>query len=166
MSERKDRLRQTLQADDAASMAIFKSLTADQWSQPVPSDEGAEWKARDVLNHTAVSEGGQLTVIQRVLAGQGGVPADFDINRYNRRSVQKRAERTVDEMLASIVRDHEQVLAALDAAGDADLDKTGRHARGDTLTIEQFFHRITEHRRQHAEELARNLGLTPVTLHP
>jgi hypothetical protein len=51
------------------------------------------------------------------------------------------------------------VLAALDGISEADLDKTGRHARGDTLTIEQFFHRITEHRRQHAEELAKNLGL-------
>ena len=42
---------------------------------------------------------------------------------------------------------------------EADLDLTGRHARGDVLTIEGFFHRITEHRRQHAQELAKNLGL-------
>ncbi len=159
MSDRKDKLRQTIQADDAASMAIFKRLSPEQWNQPVPSDEGAEWKARDVLNHVTISEGGQLTVIQRVLAGQGGVPDDFDINRYNRRSVQKQAERRVDDMLAGLEHDHAQVLRALDAVGEADLDKTGRHARGDTLTVEQFFHRITEHRRQHAQELARNLGL-------
>jgi DinB superfamily len=159
MSDRKDKLRQTIQADDAASMAIFKRLSPEQWNQPVPSDEGAEWKARDVLNHVTISEGGQLTVIQRVLAGQGGVPDDFDINRYNRRSVQKQAERTVDDMLAGLEHDHAQVLGALDAVSEADLDKTGRHARGDTLTVEQFFHRITEHRRQHAQELARNLGL-------
>jgi len=158
MSERKDKLRQTIQADDAASMAIFKRLTPEQWDQPVPSDEGAEWKARDVLNHVAISESGQLTVIQRVLAGQGGVPDDFDLNRYNRRSVQKQAERSVDEMLDSIEQNHAQVLSALEALPDADLDKTGRHARGDTLTVEQFFHRITEHRRQHAQELARSLG--------
>jgi hypothetical protein len=159
MSERKDKLRQTIQADDAASMAIFERLTAEQWSQPVPSDEGANWKARDVLSHAATSESGQLIVIQRVLAGQGGAPEDFDVTRYNRRSVQKQAERTVDDLLASLAQSHAQVLAALDTVSEADLDKTGRHARGDTLTIEQFFHRITEHRRQHAEELAHNLGL-------
>ena len=159
MSERKNKLRQAIQADDAASMAIFKRLTAEQWDQPVPSDEGANWKARDVLSHAAVSESGQLVVIQRVLTGQGGVPEDFDITRYNRRSVQKQAERTVDDLLASLAQSHAQVLAALDNVSETDLDKTGRHARGDTLTIEQFFHRITEHRRQHAEELAHNLGL-------
>jgi DinB superfamily len=159
MSDRKDKLRQTIQADDAASLAIFKRLSPEQWERPVPSDEGADWKARDVLAHVAVSEGGQLVVIGRVLAGEGGVPADFELNRYNRRAVQKQAERSTDDFLASIERDHANVLGALEAASDADLDKTGRHARGDTLTIEQFFLRITEHRRQHAEELAHNLGL-------
>src|SRR6185295_19411667 len=148
MSERKARLRQTMQADHAASLAIFNRVTADQWNQSVPSDEGVDWKARDVLSHVAVSEGGQLVVIQRVLAGNGGVPEDFDINRYNRRSVQKQTERTVDDLLASLARDHAQILAALDGLAEADLDQTGRHARGDTLTIEQFFNRITEHRRQ------------------
>lgn len=159
MSDRKDKLRQTIEADDAASLAIFRRVGPQQWDKPVPSDEAAVWRARDVLSHVTISEGGQLAVIQRILAGQGGVPADFDLNRYNRRAVQKQGERTVDDMLASIARDHAQVLAALDGVSDADLDKAGRHARGDTLTVEQFFHRITEHRRQHAEELARNLGL-------
>ena len=159
MSERKDKLRQTIKADDAASLAIFRRISPKQWEQPVPSDEGATWRARDVLNHVTISEGGQLVVIQRVLDGQGGVPEDFDLNRYNRRAVQKQAERTVDDMLTSIERDHAQVLAALDGMSEADLDKTGRHARGDTLNVTQFFQRITEHRRQHAEELARNLGL-------
>src|SRR5438046_8677775 len=110
MSDRKDKLRQTIQADDAASMAIFKRLSPEQWNQAVPSDEGADWKARDVLNHVTISESGQLAVIQRVLAGQGGVPEDFDLNRYNRRSVQKQGERTVDDMLASLASRHAQVL--------------------------------------------------------
>ena len=166
MSERKDKLRQTMQADDAASLAIFKRLTPDQWNQPVPSEEGADWKARDVLSHAAVSEGSQLIVIQRVLAGQGGVPDDFDLNRYNRRSVQKQAERTPAELLDNIARDHAQALAALEALDDADLDKSGRHARGDTLTIAEFFQRITEHRRQHAEELARQMGIPSDPIHP
>jgi len=160
MSKRKDKLRQAMQADHAASLAIFNRVTPEQWGQPVPSDEGVDWKARDVLSHVAASEGSQLVVIQRVLNGQGSVPEDFDVNRYNRRSVQKQAERTPVEFLASIDRDHAQVLAALDGLDEAELDKTGRHARGDTLTIEGFFNRITEHRRQHAEELAHNLGLS------
>jgi hypothetical protein len=68
--------------------------------------------------------------------------------------VEKKAALTVPELLATIERDHEEVLKALDAVDEADFDKRGRHARGDTLSIEGFFKRITTHRREHAEELA------------
>ena len=159
MSDRKDKLRATIQADHAVSQAIFSRLSPEQWQQPVPSDEGAEWKARDVLAHLAASEGGQLGQATRLMAGGVTVPDDFDLNRYNRRSVQKQAELSVADLLAVIERDHLQVLAALDTVAEADLDKSGRHARGDMLSVEGFFHRITEHRRQHAEEVARALGI-------
>ncbi len=158
-SDRKAKLRQTIEADHAASMAIYNRLSPEQWSAPVPSDEGAQWTAHDVLAHVSGSEAGQLGQIQRGVAGGVTVPNDFDVDRYNRRAVQKQAAVPVAELLAIIERDHQAVLAELDAVSDADLDKTGRHARGDTLTIEQFFHRITEHRRQHAEALAHTLGL-------
>jgi hypothetical protein len=151
MSERKAKLRASIEADHAASMAIFRRLTPEQWLTPVPSDEGAEWKARDVLAHVAVSEAGQLGQATRCIAGEVTVPEDFDLNRFNRRSVQKQAETSIDELLAIIERDHGKVLGTLDATAEADLDKSGRHARGDVITVEQFFYRITEHRRQHAE---------------
>ena len=156
---RKDSIRQRITADHAASMAIFNSFTPEQWEMPAPSDEGAQWKARDVLAHLAVSEGGQLGQIERCLKGEAPVPDDFDLNRFNRRSVQKQADKSVAELLSTVAQGHAEVLRALEVVAEADLDRAGRHARGDTLTIEQFFHRITEHRRQHAEALARALGL-------
>lgn len=155
MSERKARLKDVIQADHEASLAIFRSLTDAEWQAAVPSEEAAPWTARDVLAHLAVSEGGQLGQITRLVGGGVTVPDDFDLSRFNRRSVQKQAERSVPDLLAQIERDHAEVLRALEALPDADLDKAGRHARGDTLTVEQFFHRITEHRREHAEEVRR-----------
>ena len=82
---RKDSIRQRIAADHAACMSILNSLTAEQWEKPAPSDEGAQWKARDVLAHIAVSENGQLGQITRCLAGEATVPDDFDLNRFNRR---------------------------------------------------------------------------------
>ena len=150
---RKDSIRQRITADHAACMTILNSLAAEQWEKPAPSDEGAQWKARDVLAHIAVSESGQLGQITRCLAGEATVPDDFDLNRFNRRSVQKQAEKSVADFLNMIETGHAQVLATLNTVSEADFDKTGRHARGDILTVEQFFIRITEHRLQHAEEL-------------
>lgn len=155
MSTRKDALRRQVTADHAVSLAILKAFTPDQWSHPVPSDEGAAWTARDVLAHLAISETGQLGQITRCLAGEVTVPDDFDLNRFNRGSVKKRADKTPAELIAEIEAGHAQVLAQLDRTPEADLDKTGRHARGDTLTIEHFFQRITDHRLAHARELQR-----------
>lgn len=158
MSSRKNTLRTRLTTDHAASLTIFRGLTEAQWATPVPSDEGAQWTAKDVLAHVAASEGGQLGQITRCLAGEVTVPDDFDLARFNRRSVQKQAERTIADLLAEIETGHAQVLAKLDSLADSDLDKTGRHARGDTLTVEQFFIRITEHRREHAEQIQIVIG--------
>ncbi len=157
MSERKQKLRETIVADHEASLAIFNSFSDTDWAAGAPSEEDAPWTARDVLAHLAASEGGQLGQITRLLAGGITVPADFDLARSNRRSVQKQADKNVPALLEQIAAGHSEVLTALDSLPEADFDKTGRHARGDTLTVEQFFHRITEHRRQHAEQLQRAL---------
>ncbi|MBI5291310.1 MAG: DinB family protein [Chloroflexi bacterium] len=153
MSSRTDTIRQTILADHAASMEIFNNLTTEQWEKPVPSDEGAQWKARDVLAHLAVSEEGQLGQITRLLAGGVTVPDDFDLNRFNRRSVQKQADKSVEDLLKDIRLGHAKVVAGLNSIAEEELDKSGRHARGDVISVEAFFMRITEHRRQHAEQL-------------
>ncbi len=158
MSSRIDTIRQTILADHAASMDIFSRITQEQWEKAVPSDEGAEWKARDVLAHLAVSEEGQLGQITRCLAGEATVPDDFDLARFNRRSVQKRANKPVEDLLNDIKLGHAKVVAALNSIADGELDKTGRAARGDVITVEEFFIRITQHRKQHAEELKRALS--------
>lgn len=158
MSSRKDTIRNRITADHAACMAILNGLTPDQWRRPVPSDEGAQWMAKDVLAHLAVSEGGHLGQITRAVAGEEPVPADFDLTRYNRRAVQKQADITIPDLLKEIETAHAQILAKLDEVAEADLDRTGRHARGDVITAEQFFIRCTEHRRAHAEGLKKAVG--------
>lgn len=155
MTDRKARILERIEADHAASLAILNDLTELEWDKPVPSDEGFDWKGRDVLAHLAVSEGGQLGQLTRCVAGEMTVPDDFDLARFNRRSVQKQADKPVPALLADIERGHAEVLKTLQAVSEADLDKSGRHARGDVITVEQFFVRITEHRREHAEQLQR-----------
>jgi hypothetical protein len=158
MTSRQESIRQKMNADHAASLALLQSFTDAQWATPVPSEEEAPWTAKDVLIHLAVSEAGILTPITRYLNGEPGVPADFDLSRYNRSSVKKRADKTVPELLTEIEAAHAALLAKLETLSEADLDKTGRHARGDTLTIEGFFLRTSEHRLLHAQELQKAVG--------
>jgi hypothetical protein len=150
---RKDTLHATLQNNNAASLTILKGFTAEQWQTPVPSESDAPWTAKDVLIHLSISEGGHVGQITRAVAGEEAVPADFDLTRYNRRSVQKNAEKSVEDLLKDLEANFGQLVAKLDTITEADLDKTGRHARGDTLTVEGFFLRCAEHRLDHAQQL-------------
>lgn len=158
MPSPKDSIRERITADHAASMAIFNAFTPEQWAKPVPSETEAPWTGRDVLAHLAVSEGGQLGQITRCIAGEVTVPDNFDLARFNRSSVKKQADKSVADLLKEIETGHAQVLDTLGKIADEDLAKTGRHARGDILTVEQFFLRITEHRLGHANELKAAVG--------
>jgi len=158
MSARKDTIRKRITDDHEVAIKILKSFTPEQWAKPAPSEQDAPWTAKDVLAHLADSEGGILGQISRCLAGEVTVPDGFDLARWNRRVVQKRAESSIADLLNSIEATHQQVLQRLETVSDAELDKKGKHARGDVITIEEFFTRITEHRRQHAEELKKGVG--------
>ncbi len=158
MSSRQDSIRKRITDDHQAAITILKSFTPEQWAKPAPSEQDAPWAAKDVLAHLADSEGGILGQLNRCLAGEVTVPDGFDLSRWNRRVVQKRAESSIADLLGIIETTHQQVLQRLETVSDAELDKTGKHARGDVITIEEFFTRITEHRKQHAEELKKVVG--------
>jgi hypothetical protein len=128
------------------------------WATPVYSAEAGQWTARDVLAHLADSERGQLGQVKRLVAGEQTVPPDFDLNRWNKRVVQKRAGQSPGELLGEIRAAYAALLGLLEGLDDADLDKVGRHARGDPLSAEGYFRRIAEHRAQHAAESRAALG--------
>lgn len=146
-------LRQHLTEEFNQANALFSTLSAEQWNAPVPSDAEAPWTARDALAHVLVSDTGQFTLAQRIAAGGEGAPADFDLNRYNRSSVKKRADTPPAQLLADLAANHAALLAWLDTLSEADLDKTGRHAAGDVLTVEGFLRRLSAHRLAHAREM-------------
>ncbi len=150
---RKETIRATLEKNNTASLAILKSITPEQWQTPVPSESDAPWTAKDVLIHLAISEAGHVGQVTRAASGEDGVPADFDLSRYHRRSVQKNAEKSVETLLTDLEAAYGQLLAKLDEVAETNLDKTARHARGDTLTVEGFFLRCAEHRLEHAEQI-------------
>lgn len=155
---RKESIRQYIQARHAESLAVLEAIAEADWTRPLYSTENADWSVRDALAHLTVSEGGQLAVIERRLKGEQAIPDDFDLDRFNRRSVEKSAHRTPAELLAALRADYERLLAALEAVAEADLDKTLRHARGDTISVEHAFRRIAEHRADHAAEIAAALA--------
>ena len=113
---------------------------------------------KQLLAHIAASESGQIKTAQAIAAGQPTVPDDFDLNRYNNRQVEKNKDRQPPEILFGMAESRQKLLAFLDEVPEDALDKRGKHARGDVISLEQLFLRISDHEAEHTAEIETALG--------
>lgn len=157
MNDRKQAIRQHLEATRAVLLDTLAGLAPDDWSKPVTSSEGA-WTVKQALAHVASAESGQLGTGQRMLAGEAKLPEGFSRDFWNRRQVEKRTDRAPADLLDEMAASRQKLLAWIDDLSEADLDKSGQHARGDFITVEQLCFRIGEHEAEHTAEIKRALG--------
>lgn len=130
----------------------------DRWDTSVYSD-GAAWNVRQLLIHLAGADRGHNNQVMGIADGREVIPADFDLERYNRRAVEKQADVTPEQSRASLAESRAALLAWLDSADESILDKSGRHASMNILTVRQIFGVMAEHERGHARDIARALGI-------
>src|SRR5262245_36823703 len=121
-SDRTSAIRDDLVEAQRALIDVLDTIGPDDWSRPSPN-EG--WTVRDLLVHLTTSESGFVPTLRRVAAGEGGVPNDFDPNRWNAGQLRRRAAMPVDELRPELESAHLAMLALLDEVDEAALDRRG-----------------------------------------
>jgi len=106
-----------------------------------------------------ISDKGQTNTIKGIAAGQEVVPADFDLQRYNERSVQKRADASITEIREALTASKAERDAWLETIDDATLEIKGRHASGLILSVGQILDVMANHETGHANDIARVLKI-------
>jgi hypothetical protein len=154
LQDRKRAIVQKLQSARSSLSALAARLEAEQWELPVYAD-GQNWRASDVLRHMAEAERGMTRLIEVIRQGGEGVPANFDLNRYNSRAVEKSQDRPVGQLLEGMAQNRAGLLALLEALSAADLERIGRHGSLRMLTISQILELIAEHERDHTADIIR-----------
>ena len=96
----------------------------ERWDTQVYT-EGAAWTVRQLAIHLMISDKGQTNTIMGIARGEDPVPADFDLERYNRRSVEKRADTSIADMRASLATSFAEREAWLDMLDDTALENRG-----------------------------------------
>ena len=157
LGERKHLIRDHLSHTREELLEVIGQMRPSDWEQPVQAVEGG-WKVKQVLLHVATSESGQLAAGKAIAAGQPTVPDDFDLNRYNRRQLEKNQDKQPPEILFGMAESRQKLLAFLGEVSAEDLDRRGKHGRGDVLSLEQLFYRIGEHEAEHTAEIKQALG--------
>lgn len=146
MGERIEALKRELQEARDALLAEVDRIVEGEWAKPTVV-EG--WTVRDQLAHLAYNQPGQPKVIRSILEGKGGTSANFDLNYYNRRGLEKQQGKSVEQLKAELAAGHADTLKLLDELSDEDLDKMGNHASAGHTTLENIFRTIARHDREH-----------------
>ena len=130
----------------------IKNLNAQDLNQRI-SSKNESWTIIDVLRHLFEAEKGMTTLMININKGSEGVPEDFDLNRYNKRSVQKLSEKSLDFLLNGFEENREKLFSLLSELSIEDLNKKGRHGTLLILTIEEIFNLIADHEKSHLEKI-------------
>ena len=124
----------------------------------VNATENPSWRVRDILAHLVASEPGMVANARGMIAGSGGVPADFRLDDWNARQVAKRAGLSREELLAELAENRRKTIEFLGGVSDDDLDRRGRHADLTEMSVEELLQTMMRHEQGHIAEVERALG--------
>lgn len=158
MSERIEQIKADLASARQYLEQVLDSV-GDAWDTQVYSD-GAGWTVKQLAIHISDADRGTNGQAMGIAAGREVIPADFDLNRYNKRAVEKRSEMSIDDVRKSLDTTRAELLTWLDTIDDAALDKTGRHATMRILSVSEILGVMAAHERSHANDIADVLGLS------
>ena len=154
MDDRKAALRQELVSSQQDLIALLDRV--DDWARTTPN-EG--WTIRDQLTHLSTSEHGFVGTIRRMAAGEGGVPQDFDPNRWNAGQLRRNTEATPAELRQLLENAHAAMLDILDTLDDTALDQRGWLSTGVEGSTEDCLRLVASHKRIHSQDIRAALEL-------
>jgi len=157
MSQRTQELKAAL-VESRKYLNNILDQVGDGWDTQVYT-EGAGWTVRQLAIHLMISDKGQTSTAMAIARGEDPVPADFDLDRYNKRSVEKRADTGLDDVRACLAASFAEREAWLDTLDDAALEKRGRHCSGRILSVEEIMRVMADHERAHANDIAKVLNI-------
>ena len=157
MDERKAAIRQDLVGTQQALRSLLDRLSDDDdWARVSPN-EG--WTIRDLLTHVSTAEQGFVGTVRRMAAGEGGVPSDFDPNRWNAGQLRRNTDVTPADMRQRLDASHTAMLELLDALDDVALDRRGYLSTGVEGSTEDCLRLVAAHKRIHIEDIRAALAL-------
>lgn len=153
-----DEIRAELDASRRLTDYVLDQV-GERWDAPVYS-EGAAWNVHQLLLHLAITDQAHNNMAMGFANGIEIVPADFDVERYNRRSVEKKADMTPEQARESMAQSRAALHAWLDSVTDDSVfEKTGRHGSMNIFSVRQVLRVQAQHEKNHVLDIARMLGI-------
>ena len=149
--DRKAALRADLIAAQRGLLDALDRVAPEDWQRPSPNEEG--WTVRDLLVHLSTAESGFVTTLRRMAAGEGGVPQDFDPNRWNAGQLRRRADSPPEQLRQELEAAHAAMLDLLETLDDAALERRGHLSSGVDGSTDDNLRLVASHKRGHTDDI-------------
>jgi uncharacterized protein (TIGR03083 family) len=150
VDDRTRAIRDELVAAQAALVEALERVGPDDWQRQSPN-EG--WTIQHLLTHLSTSETGFLTLMRRMASGDGGLPTDFDPNRWNAGQLRRNTETSVAGLRDKLDTAANDILALLDTLDDRALDQRGYLSTGVEGSTEDGLRLNASHKRTHTDDI-------------
>ncbi len=133
-------------------LARLDELHSEQWEKIVYSED-ADWTVKDLFGHLMDSERSMTRLIEVIKEGGEGVPPDFDLNRWNARTIKKTTDLTTNEIRTEMISNRSRLLEMLYDMPDEDWAKKGRHGSLQVMSVEEILNLIADHENNHLRDI-------------
>jgi uncharacterized damage-inducible protein DinB len=153
LQERLAAIRHDLASAQQRLLAALDRVGPDDWSRHSPTNAG--WTIQELLTHLTTAESGFVPTLKRMASGQGGVPDDFDPNRWNAGQLRRRGQidNSPEQLRLELEGAHAAMLALLDSLDETALDQRGRLTSGVDGSTEDGFRLVATHKRSHTQDI-------------
>lgn len=157
MSEPHLELADALEAEGVKTLEFFRSLKPEHLSAQIYTD-GLAWKTHDLLAHFVEVEGSILKIISRIAAGEEGVPADFDIDRWNARHTTEMSQQHDDAaLIEEFAKRRAATVAFVRSLKPEQLELRGRHPALGVTEVKHMLKLMYIHLQGHQRDIKRAL---------
>ncbi len=154
MSAKHDLIQKRLRDEGVKLIALFESLTPDQWAMTIYTD-GMVWTIKDLLAHQVSVERIFQFYGRDILNGGEGAPEDFAINNFNNAEVASMADRPVADLMIDLRAARQATIDLVSTIVEDDFNKRGRHPFFGMMSIDEMFKLIYRHNMLHARDIRR-----------
>jgi uncharacterized damage-inducible protein DinB len=150
--ETKVQIFQKLSGSRQILLATLDELESEKWEKTVYTED-ADWTVKDLFGHLMDSERSMTRLIEVIKEGGEGVPPDFDLNRWNARTIKKTTDLTTDEIRSEMITNRGRLLEMLYDMPDEDWTKKGRHGSLQVMSVEEILNLIADHENAHLRDI-------------
>ncbi len=155
MSERKKAIAAYIGDARKDLIDLLQSLEPKHLSLPTCNEE---WCVKDVVAHLVDADGGLRRLADLISKGELRATPGRDMNEHNRKQVESRRGRSLQELLAEMAQGRVATLSFLEALEEGLLDRSGQLRAGVELTVEQIIRRIGDHDKLHSEDIRKAIS--------